>query len=87
MAHGNWEEILGGYSHAIVWALAHDLLYCVKMPLAHDSATRSGGGTGAITSKHFGHGPPVSEGRTAHSVEGAAIPPLASMLKNFLTQT
>lgn len=57
------------------------------MPLVHDPSPRSGGGTGAITKKHFGHGPPVSEGRAAHSVEGAALPALASVLKNLLTQT
>lgn len=69
-----------------IGVLVHDLLYCVKMPLAHDSSMRSGGGTGAITNKHFGHGPPVSEGRAVSDVEGAALPQLASVLKNLLTQ-
>lgn len=83
MARGNWEEILGGYSHAIIWVLARDLLYCVKMPLAQDSSTRSGGGTGASTNKHFGHGAPVSEGRAVSSVDGGCSSSVGLSVKEF----
>lgn len=83
MAHGNWEEILGGYSHAIVWVLVHDLLYCLKMPLAHDPSTRSGGGTGASTNKHFGHGPPVSQGRAVNKMESGCSSLVGLSVKEF----
>lgn len=66
-----------------IGVLVHDLLYCVKTPLAHDSSMRSGGGTGAITNKHFGHGPPVSEGRAVSDVEGGCSSSVGLSVKEF----